>query len=294
MKILSNSQIYDFNENGYLLVEDALTSDDLNPLIEEFEKIVDNGAKELFADGEINSEFKEEGFDTRLAKISEQSPKVFQKVFSGAHTGPALFDLLINPKLLDIAESLVGPEIMCHPAYRVRPKLPEHARTLVPWHQDAGYMEPRCDSVLQLTIWIPLIDANIENGCLEVMPHAHRDGVFLHRQNPENFYLEIPDEEFPDLEPVVIPVRFGSILLLTNLTPHRSIPNLSHQVRWSVDSRYQDAAKPTGYQPEAGFLARSRLKPDDVVTTPDEFKRIREEHKPGPGPNRWAKNNNDD
>ena len=294
MKTLSNSQIHDFKENGYLLVEDALSSDDLNPLIEEFEQIIDIGAKQLFTDGEIDSEFKEEGFDTRLAKITEQSPSVFQKVFSGAHTGPALFNLLINPKLLDIAESLVGPEIMCHPAYRVRPKLPEHARTLVPWHQDAGYMEPRCDSVLQLTIWIPLIDANIENGCLEVMPHAHRDGVFLHRQNPENFYLEIPDEEFPDVEPVVIPVRFGSILLLTNLTPHRSIPNVSHQVRWSVDSRYQDAAKPTGYQPEAGFLARSRLKPDDVVTTPDEFKRIREEHKPGPGPNRWAKNNNDD
>ena len=213
---------------------------------------------------------------------------MFQKLFSGAHTGPALFDLLINPKLLDIAESLVGPEIMCHPAYRVRPKLPEHDRTLVPWHQDAGYMEPKCDSVLQLTIWIPLIDATVENGCLEVIPHAHRDGVFRHRHS-ERFYLEIPDDALPEVDPVVVPVKFGSILLLTNLTPHRSIPNVSNQVRWSVDSRYQDAAKPTGYQPEAGFLARSRLHPGNVVTTPEEFKRVRDEHQPGPGPNRWAK-----
>ena len=288
MKTLTNSQIHNFNENGYLLVEDALAPSDLNPIIAEFEAIVDKGASQLYAEGEIDSEFKTEGFDTRLAKITAQSPVVFQKLFSGAHTGPALFDLLINSKLLDIAESLVGPEIMCHPAYRVRPKLPEHDRTLVPWHQDAGYMEPKCDSVLQLTIWIPLIDATVENGCLEVIPHAHRAGVFRHQGVPGRFYLEIPSDELPEVEPVVVPVKYGSILLLTNLTPHRSIPNVSHQVRWSVDTRYQNAAKPTGYQPEAGFLARSRRHPEDVVTTPEAFKRIRDEHKPGPGPNRWA------
>ncbi len=78
-------------------------------------------------------------------------------------------------------------------------------------------------------------------------------------------------------------------LSLSYLTPHLSIPNVSNQVRWSVDARYQDAAKPTGYQPEAGFLARSKLKPDDVVTTPEDFKQIRDQHQPGPGPNRWAK-----
>ena len=112
---MTDSQIRDFNESGYLLIEDALSPDDLNPLIEEFEEIVDTGASQLYAEGELDSEFKGEGFDTRLAKITAQSPAVFQKVFSGAHTGPALFELLVNPKLLDIAESLVGPEIMCHP-----------------------------------------------------------------------------------------------------------------------------------------------------------------------------------
>lgn len=289
MNKLSQTQIHDFNEKGYLLVDDALSSEDLNPLIEEFEEIVDCGAAQLYADGKIDSQFKSEGFDSRLAKITEQSPTVFQKVFSGTHTGPALFDLLINSKLLDIAESLVGPEIMCHPAYRIRPKLPDHERTLVPWHQDAGYMEPKCDSVLQLTIWIPLIDATIENGCLELIPHAHREGVFLHRSVPDKFYLEIPEDEFPAFEPVIVPVKFGSVLLFTNLTPHRSIPNISNQVRWSVDARYQDAAEPTGYKPEAGFLARSKLYPEDVVRTGKDFKRIRDEHQPGPGPNRWAK-----
>ncbi len=294
MKALTDIQMQNFNDNGYLLVEDALAPEDLNPLIAEFDSIIDTGASHLYAQKEIDSEFKAEGFATRLAKITEQSTGVFQKLFSGAHTGAALFHLLVNPKLLDIAESLVGPEIMCHPAYRVRPKLPEHDRTLVPWHQDAGYMEPACDAVLQLTIWIPLIDATVENGCLEVIPHAHRDGVLRHRSVKGRPYLDIPPDALPEVKPVVIPVKFGSVLLFTNLTPHRSIPNVSNQVRWSVDTRYQDASKPTGYQPEAGFLARSRMHPENVVTTPEMFKQIRENHQPGPGPKRWAEEENRD
>ena len=56
MKTLTDSQIHDFNENGYLLVEDALSPDDLNPLVAEFEEIVDTGALQLHAEGEIDSE----------------------------------------------------------------------------------------------------------------------------------------------------------------------------------------------------------------------------------------------
>ncbi|MCY3724532.1 MAG: hypothetical protein OXG97_20140 [Candidatus Poribacteria bacterium] len=63
----------------------------------------------------------------------------------------------------------------------------------------------------------------------------------------------------PEVDLVVVPVKFGSILLLTNLTPHRSIPNVSYQVRWSVDSRYQDAAnqKPARNGMESGPGAKN-------------------------------------
>ena len=171
------------------LIEDALSPDDLNPLIAEFEEIVDTGASELYADGELDSEFKTEGFDTRLAKITAQSPVVFQKVFSGAHTGPALFDLPRQSEAAWTLRSRSSDRKLCVTLHTASVRnLPEHDRTLVPWHQDAGYMEPKCDSVLQLTIWIPLIDATVENGCMEVIPHAHRDGVFRHRHS-ETFFI---------------------------------------------------------------------------------------------------------
>ena len=92
MKALTDSQIHDFNENGYLLVEDALSPDDLNPLVAEFEEIVDTGASQLYAEGEIDSEFKTEGFDTRFGENYGAIPgSYFKRYSAGRHTGPALF-----------------------------------------------------------------------------------------------------------------------------------------------------------------------------------------------------------
>tara|TARA_B100000809_G_scaffold230610_1_gene245174 strand:+ start:453 stop:767 length:315 start_codon:yes stop_codon:yes gene_type:complete len=41
------------------------------------------------------------------------------------HHGPALFDLLRSPRLLDFVEQFIGPEIYCNPVQHTRIKLPE-------------------------------------------------------------------------------------------------------------------------------------------------------------------------
>jgi len=46
---------------------------------------------------------------------------------------------------------------------------------------------------------------------------------------------------------VTCPVAYGSVLLLNNLIPHRSLPNYSDGIRWSLDLRWQDAAQPNGF-----------------------------------------------
>lgn len=284
---LTLEQVQQFLEEGYLWLPSALAPKDLTPLIQEFESVVDQSARQLYAEGKISSLYEDKGFNTRLAWISRESEAAFRSLFSGIHTGPALFHLLVHPQLLNIAESLVGPEILCHPAYRVRPKLPEHNLTLVPWHQDAGYMEPECDAVLQVTFWIPLVPATVENGCLQVIPRSHLGGVLRHRRIRGRFYLEIPEEELPPIEPVTVEMDVGDILLIHNLTAHRSLPNRSNEVRWSVDIRYQDARLPSGYAPEAGFLARSRERPEEVLTRWEDFERLRKTYQPGPAPQRW-------
>ena len=55
-----------------------------------------------------------------------------------------------------------------HPVWNLRTKTPKLEQAVVPWHQDNAYLDPSCLGTLQLTAWIPLIDANANNGCMQV------------------------------------------------------------------------------------------------------------------------------
>jgi len=75
-------------------------------------------------------------------------PQLNVKPDSPIHTTKAIFDLIVNPRLLDVVEYFVGPEIYSNPIQHTRIKPPE--RMLVPdaltnglaarvgWHQDQG------------------------------------------------------------------------------------------------------------------------------------------------------------
>ncbi len=305
---LTEAQLALFDRDGYLVVEDLFAEQELQPVIEEISAEVDARARELAARGELSCLYEEEPFETRLGRISAETDKVALSIWNGNLAGPAIFDLIRHPKLLDIAEQLCGPEIIASSVYRLRPKIPNYDYGAVPWHQDSGYTEPFCDRHLMLTVWLPLVDATPERGCLWVLAGVHKGEVYRHRVRPERRYLEIPPDALPPGEPVCVPVRKGGILLLTNRTPHASFENRSGIVRWSVDLRYQSAALPTNaaitrlpqesltgenvppacYPPEADFLVRSRSRPHEVVTNPKVFRAIRQNHLSQPVTRRWT------
>ncbi|MBI4552584.1 MAG: phytanoyl-CoA dioxygenase family protein [Candidatus Latescibacteria bacterium] len=304
---LSPAQRAEFHREGYLVVEDLLTDEDLQPVIDEINEEVDRRARELVASGDLSRPYEEEGFETRLTRITAETEKLYRGIYSGQLSGPGIFQLLTNPKLVDLAESLVGPEIIASSVYRLRPKVPRLPSGVVPWHQDSGYFEPACDDALVLTYWIPLVDATPERGCMQVIPRVHQGRVFRHTVQPVIPYLVIVPEEMPPVEPVTVPVRKGGVLLLTNRTPHCSIENVTDVIRWSMDLRYQSAALPTNYRtddghpfhdppdatpvacypPEADFLVRSQLRPWDVVTEWLRFNEIRKTYQSLPVTARW-------
>ena len=92
---------------------------------------------------------------------------------------------------------------------------------------------------------------------------------------------------------------------MTNLLPHASFENNTDMVRWSMDLRYQSAALPTNaditrlpgemsdpfpgacYPPEKDFLIRSVARPQEIVTSAEEFIRLRRTHVGQPMTARW-------
>jgi len=291
---LSREEIDTFHREGYLVVENVLPVSALDSVIAEVTREVTARAGELVAAGRLSRTYEELDFGRQLIAIDAEARGLVAAVSSGALSGPAIFEIIRHPGLLDLAESLCGPELIASSVYRLRPKLPRDARGEVPWHQDSSYFAQDCDQGLIVTIWIPLVDAHIETGCLYVLPRMHQSEVFRHQPNAAGTYLEIEAADLPDGKPVAVPIRKGGALLMTNRTPHASFENTSDSVRWSMDLRYQGASLPTNaeqdlrndgsvppacYPPARDFLVRSRERPEDVVTDAAVFHELRTRHR---------------
>jgi phytanoyl-CoA hydroxylase len=272
---LSVEQRTFFLDNGYLLVDPLLRASELQPLIDELAERVDRTAREAHAAGRLRKLFDDEPFARRLAKICasmEDCSDVWR--FAGEkYRSVAMAAVMTHPAILDAVESVIGPEILAHPQFNVRAKLPDQELTVVPWHQDLAYLRPEADPTLIMNFWIPLVDATAENGCVEVMPGSHRAGLLPHERIRN--YQGIPDDKVPPGPIVTCPVRVGGALLLQPKTIHRSIPNRSDHVRWSLDLRYSDPALPTGRPQAKGFIARSAARPGAVAASLDEWLRYR-------------------
>ncbi|CAH1247067.1 PAQR3 [Branchiostoma lanceolatum] len=135
-------------------------------------------------------------------------------------------------------------------------KTPTNEALTVPWHQDNAYLLPECLGTLQPTAWIPLLDATVRNGCMQVLKGGHRKGVTATHTccAGGTWYVEVSEKEMEktlgcDMKKdlVTCEVPYGGVLFLNNCVPHRSLENYSDEIRWSLDLRWQDPNKPSGF-----------------------------------------------
>ena len=162
---------------------------------------------------------------------------------------------------------------------------------MVPWHQDSGYFHTCADDHLVPTCWVPLMNATVEAGCMEVLPGCHKQGVLRHYwADLKAPGLSIHPDHLPDVEPVPVPADVGDVVLMTNLTPHRSTDNRSGLIRWAADLRY-NTPEAGDYGPgEASFLARSKERPEKILNDRRAFNQLRQNHVPaGEVDRKWLK-----
>lgn len=267
MKGLSKEQKQSYRDNGFLVVEDVIPPSTFGPLIREFNEVIDAKAREYHQQGKLKDLFEREPFERRLDRLyralDEASATDLWRTVHGKNMKTAgMFAVMTQPAILDIVESLIGPEILAHPQFNARAKLPNQEATVVPWHQDLGYLERDAEETFMVNFWIPLVDATVENGCMEVISGSHRHGLIPHERIAG--YWGVPEDRLPSQEVVSCPLRVGGVLMIQHKTIHRSIPNVSDHIRWSLDLRYSDPAKPTG-RDVPGFIARSQAHPERVA-----------------------------
>ena len=138
-------------------------------------------------------------------------------------------DFCASPLFADLCHDLIGPDARLYWEQAVY-KQPQGAEPVL-WHQDNGYtyVEPQA----YLTCWVALTDATLDNGCVWVLPGVHRAGTVAHRDTPIGFQCcEDPDGA------VAVPVKAGSVVVFSSLTPHATGHNTTDEVRKAYILQY--------------------------------------------------------
>ena len=124
-----------FEKDGFLRVSEFLPVAAVSPLIQELSAAVDEGANRALLEGRLRkTEFDQScglPFDKRIVALCNATgeapnhyPQLIAKAMSKNHKTEAMFELLTHPQVLDVVESLIGSEILCHPQWNIRASLP--------------------------------------------------------------------------------------------------------------------------------------------------------------------------
>lgn len=277
--MLTQAQIQKFERDGYLVVPDVVPESVLVGVKTEYTDIMDHLYGRWFEAGRVSKPPGVLNFWEKLLEAYKAKCDWFQPLDISLpgdeiepdtpfHFGPAVFDLLTEPRLLDVVESLIGPELTSNPIQHVRLKPPatdlqeDEIRahiTATDWHQDRAVALEEADETQMVTVWIAITDATVENGCLQVQKKAANQEILPHCARTQT---GIADGFVDETCVVPVPVRAGGVILFHPLTPHASLTNKTNGFRWSFDIRYNVTGQPTGRSHFPEFVARSRSKPE--------------------------------
>ena len=179
---LTTSEQETFARQGYLVVRQRIPQERIDAMIGVVAGLVDRDARRLLERGLIEDACEGESFARRWYRVWLQHGGQQEFTAVGWHSrafSRALYELWIEPAILDVVEALIGPEIQFNGDFWVRPKLPAEEETTLPWHQDSGYMPGTAEHKL-LTVWLPLVDVDAANGTLQFIPGSHELGIQEH------------------------------------------------------------------------------------------------------------------
>jgi len=147
-----------------------------------------------------------------------------------------------HPAVLDAVEDLIGPDILC---WTTNFFIKEAASPgFVSYHQDAAYWGLDPEEVV--TAWVALSPANLQSGCMKVMPGSHFETHIPHVETyAENNMLTRGQEiavEVDEARTVAMPLEPGEMSLHHIRLVHGSAPNRSRDRRIGLAIRYLPAS----------------------------------------------------
>ena len=128
--MLTEQQIEFFHANGYLVVENAVSAEQLEALRADFGGWVEESRQHQDGWGEtVNGKAR---FDVEKGHNADKP--ALRRINAPHEVSDAFFDVMSDSAMTDMVADLIGPDVKLHHT-KVNSKLPGSA-TAVKWHQD--------------------------------------------------------------------------------------------------------------------------------------------------------------
>ncbi|MFG2531416.1 phytanoyl-CoA dioxygenase family protein [Streptomyces sp. NPDC048516] len=153
--------------------------------------------------------------------------------------------LISDPRLVDIGEHFLGPDLACFTAHYVcKPPYDGHP---VLWHQDGAYW--KLTPMNALTVWLAIDESTTRNGCLRMIPGSHKLPLHepsLRTDQPNMLFSEADSglvDEWAEQQGIVdIELNPGDVSIHHPHLLHCSEANTSPKRRCGLDIGYISTA----------------------------------------------------
>ena len=164
-----------------------------------------------------------------------------RRIFNPIAHHPVFHDLVFNPKILDVVENLIGPNIQLHHT-KLNLKPPSSREARFEWHQDYPFF-PHTNFDL-LAVMIYLDDSTETNGCLTIVPGSHKLGPRKHLFAKDGAFSSQLEDKSVVADPtkwLKVPVPAGGMELHHCNMLHSSTANTGSQPRSAMVIQYRAA-----------------------------------------------------
>lgn len=213
---LTPEQIAFFHQNGYMAIEAITTLDEVAMMRDAYDRIF----RERAGRGEGNQ------FD--LAGTDEEGKEAaLPQILNPAKYAPELANTLAEANARAAVRQLLGPQATANVAHAIFK--PARSGAATPWHQDEAYWNPEMEYT-SLSIWMPLQEATVENGCMQFIPGSHNMEVVPHQpinNDPRIHGLEVQEGVVDLSTAVACPLPPGGATFHLSRTLHYTAPNRS-------------------------------------------------------------------
>jgi phytanoyl-CoA hydroxylase len=221
---MTEEQRNEYVQRGFTVVPNFLDGAQLKTLLKEIDRIC--------SENTLAAHDK-----SRLEMEPNQKPegRLVRRIYQPCSHYAPFRELSESPGLLNAIERLLGSDLIFH--YSKINMKPPAIGSIVEWHQDLSYYPLSNDSSIAVLIYLD--DADVANGCLQVIAARHNATVLDHTRN--GYFVGKIVERIDESEAIPLEGKAGTAIFMHCLTPHASITNTSDRPRRTLILSYRTA-----------------------------------------------------